>query len=79
MVQQHLLRAYQEFLKIAHSSQRPEMLGEARNAAVNVYHFDPKLLDDALSEKVARPVPPSPVFHIYGKKFLEETTPRPSR
>ena len=72
MVQQHLLRAYTEFLKIARSSERPAMLSQMRDLAVNSHQLSPSLLDGATSEKVTRPVPPSPAFHTYGKKLFED-------
>ena len=73
LVQQHLLRAYEGLLRIARSSERPAMSSEMRDAAVNTYHLNPTLLDGALSEQVTRPVPPSPAFHIFGKKLAEES------
>jgi tetratricopeptide (TPR) repeat protein len=72
MVQKHLLEAYRGSLQTAQSARRPLMLNEVRNAAVNTHHLDPKLLDNALDENGALPVPPAPVFHTYGKKLSEE-------
>jgi tetratricopeptide (TPR) repeat protein len=70
LVRQHLLSAYRDFLKVARSSERPGMLREVRDAALNSYHFNPTLFDDALEGRVERPVPPSPVFHTYGKPLF---------
>ena len=71
-VQQHLLDAYAGFIRIARASQNANLLHDARNEALNHYHFDSKVIDDALHEEVARPVPPAPVFHTYGKKLVDE-------
>ena len=72
LVQRHLFSAYAGFLKIVQLAEQPEVLRQVRDVATNRYHFDSKALDDALNEKGARPMPPSPVFHTYGKKLVEE-------
>jgi tetratricopeptide (TPR) repeat protein len=69
LVRQYLLYAYQGFMRIARASTRSEMFREAHDTAVNRYHFDPKALDEAANEEVPRPMPPGPVFHIYGRKL----------
>jgi tetratricopeptide (TPR) repeat protein len=72
MVQLHLLYAYRDFIKTARFSKLPEMLRDMRDDAVNSHHFNPGLLDDALYGKAERPKPPSPAFHVFGKKLLEK-------
>lgn len=72
LVQRHLFRAYSEFMTIARAAVLPQLLGKARDMAVNFYHLDPKLLDAALDQKSTRPAPPDPVFHTFGKKLAEE-------
>jgi tetratricopeptide (TPR) repeat protein len=71
-VQQHLRDAYAGFIRIARASRNENLLNDARNEALNHYHFDSKVIDDALHAKVERPVPPAPVFHTYGKKLVDE-------
>jgi tetratricopeptide (TPR) repeat protein len=71
-VQEHLLGAYAGFIRIARASQTEDLLRDALNEAINHYHFDSKVIDGALHEDVVRPVPPTPVFHIYGKKLADE-------
>jgi tetratricopeptide (TPR) repeat protein len=72
MVQQHLRDAYAGFIRIARASQNANLLNDARNEALNHYHFDSKVIDDALHENIARPLPPRPVFHTFGKKLADE-------
>jgi protein O-mannosyl-transferase len=72
MVQQHLVSSYREFLQMARAAGRPQLASDARAVAINTYHLDPQSLDSALKESIPRPVPPSPVFHTYGKKLAEE-------
>jgi hypothetical protein len=72
MVQQHLLYAYRDFIKTARFSGLPDMVRDMRDAAVNSHHFNPSLLDEALYGKAEHPTPPSPAFHIFGKKLLEK-------
>jgi protein O-mannosyl-transferase len=70
LVQRHLLEAYKGFIRVAQSSGRADMLGEAREMATNHYHFDARQLEAAASE-VPLPKPPAPVFHVFGRKLSE--------
>lgn len=69
LVQRHLLAAYAGFMNVARSSDRPDMLREARDMATNQYRFDSSAIEAAVSGNAARPVPAAPVFHKYGEKL----------
>jgi tetratricopeptide (TPR) repeat protein len=76
LVQRHLFLAYTGFMHLVRLAEQREILRQTREVAENHYHFDSRLIDEALNQPLARPTPPAPVFHTFGKKLADESTDR---